>query len=129
MPIYFSMVKSDVTRRKVQNTTQTFLFRCVNKYSCFVIRMIMFSDGVECEFREPHVRLTFREAVQLFEHRAQFIKRSSNACLVRVLLSTMPFSFFLVAKITKCHIYIKWAGTRERSGRVTKENGTENGIK
>ena len=46
----------------------------------------MFSDGVEGEFREPHVRLTFREAVQLFEHRSQFIRRSSNACLVTKLL-------------------------------------------
>ncbi|XP_068722966.1 uncharacterized protein [Montipora capricornis] len=40
-----------------------------------------FRDGVECEFRERHVRMTFREAVQLFEHRSQFIRRSSNACL------------------------------------------------
>lgn len=40
-----------------------------------------FRDGVECEFREPQVRLTFREAVQLFEHRSQFIRRSSDACL------------------------------------------------
>ena len=37
---------------------------------------------MEGEFREQHVRLTFREAVQLFEHRSQFIRRSSNACLV-----------------------------------------------
>ena len=44
----------------------------------------LFSDGVEGEFREPNVRLTFREAVQLFEHRSQFIRRSSDACLVRV---------------------------------------------
>ena len=53
----------------------------------FIYRLIdslihSFSDGVEGEFREQHVRLTFREAVQLFEHRSQFIRRSSNACLV-----------------------------------------------
>ena len=39
---------------------------------------------MEGEFRELNVRLTFREAVQLFEHRSQFIRRSSDACLVRV---------------------------------------------
>ena len=46
--------------------------------------VLLILDGVESEFREPHVRLTFREAVQLFEHRSQFIRRSSDACLVRI---------------------------------------------
>ena len=46
--------------------------------------VLLILDGVESEFREPHVRLTFREAVQLFEHRSQFIRRSSDACLVSI---------------------------------------------
>ena len=52
------------------------------------------TDGVECEFRERHVRMTFREAVQLFENRSQFIKRSSDACLVRQF--TLAASFFWI---------------------------------
>ena len=51
-----------------------------------ILTLVMCSPclgGVESEFREAHVRLTFREAVQLFEHRSHFIRRSSNACLVR----------------------------------------------
>ena len=52
----------------------------------------LFSDGVEGEFREQHVRLTFREAVQLFEHRSQFIRRSSNACLVTKHLHYLPLA-------------------------------------
>jgi len=57
-----------------------------------LIHFLCLTDGVECEFRERHVRMTFREAVQLFEHRSQFIKRSSDACLVRELTS---ISYFL----------------------------------
>lgn len=56
-----------------------------------------FRDGVEGEFREQHVRLTFREAVQLFEHRSQFIRRSSNACLFMLcnLVLTTVLSFVI----------------------------------
>ena len=61
----------------------------------FLFLDAMFSDGVEGEFRERDVRLTFREAVQLFEHRSQFIRRSSNACLVRTFFTCRSFSFFL----------------------------------
>ena len=55
--------------------------------------VLLILDGVESEFREPHVRLTFREAVQLFEHRSQFIRRSSDACLVSIFTY---HSFFVV---------------------------------
>ena len=58
--------------------------------------VLLILDGVECEFREPQVRLTFREAVQLFEHRSQFIRRSSDACLVRIFTyHSFFFCFFL----------------------------------
>ena len=49
----------------------------------YILHLVLLTDGIEGEFREKHVRLTFREAVQIFDHRAQFIRRSSNACLVR----------------------------------------------
>ena len=60
--------------------------------------VLLILDGVESEFREPHVRLTFREAVQLFEHRSQFIRRSSDACLVSIF--TYP-SLFVVSFINE----------------------------
>ena len=66
--------------------------RQVIKITTSNLPVLLILDGVECEFREPQVRLTFREAVQLFEHRSQFIRRSSDACLVRI-LPTFPFSF------------------------------------
>ena len=58
--------------------------------------VLLILDGVESEFREPHVRLTFREAVQLFEHRSQFIRRSSDACLVSIFTF---HSFFVVVSL------------------------------
>ena len=65
--------------------------RQVIKITTSNLPVLLILDGVECEFREPQVRLTFREAVQLFEHRSQFIRRSSDACLVR---SFTYYSFF-----------------------------------
>ncbi|XP_031565357.1 uncharacterized protein LOC116300600 isoform X2 [Actinia tenebrosa] len=63
------------------------------------ISMKEFRGGIEGEFREKSVRLTFREAVQIFEHRAQFIRRSSNACLFMLvnLVLTTALSFAINA--------------------------------
>ncbi|KAK3729617.1 hypothetical protein QZH41_017668 [Actinostola sp. cb2023] len=63
------------------------------------VSMKEFRDGIEGEFKEKSVRLTFREAVQIFEHRAQFIRRSSNACLFMLvnLVLTTALSFTINA--------------------------------
>lgn len=75
------------------------LFLVIVLFTMYVTGASMkeFRDGVEGEFREPNVRLTFREAVQLFEHRSQFIRRSSDACLFMLcnLVLTTVLSFVI----------------------------------
>ncbi|XP_048576769.1 uncharacterized protein LOC5518542 [Nematostella vectensis] len=63
------------------------------------LSMNEFRVGIEGEFKEKHVRLTFREAVQIFEHRSAFIRRSSNACLYMLvnLVLTTALSFAINA--------------------------------
>ena len=63
--------------------------------------VLLILDGVESEFREPHVRLTFREAVQLFEHRSQFIRRSSDSCLVSIFTYHSFFDVSFINELKK----------------------------